>query len=572
VAAGRDELNRLNVYPVPDGDTGTNLCLTLRSVAQALRGLGDAAPLPQVTAAMAEASVRGARGNSGMMLSQFLLGFREGLGERLRAGARDLAAAVRRGFDRLHGSLDDPVEGTILTVARETADEAGRAEAERDIRVFMARLVERADAALQRTPELLAVLKSAGVVDAGAKGFVRFLDGVKRLIEEGHLAEGAVDRLVPNAAALAEVAAERDFQFCTEVMVRGARLPATADVRRALRGLGGSIVVLETGDVLKAHVHTDAPPAVFELAATWGTVEYTKADDMRAQHAALRARRPIAFVADTACDLPDGLVFEHEIQLVATQLIMDDRVYRDRFELTAGEFFGRLRAGADATTSQPPPQAFTEAFRDAARDADAVIAVVLAGALSGTYANAVTAAREFEGRVRVVNSRSASLGEGLLVLRGVELATAGLGPDEIVRELDRVRSRSGGFFTVATFDRLVRSGRLSRARAWLGSRLNIKPVMAVSPEGRIEPVARVRGSAGARRRIIELLDQALAGRPAQVRLGVAHGDVPEFAAELRDELVTRYGPKECLVSPITPVVAAHAGVGAWGVFYQIEDA
>lgn len=116
VAAGRDELNRLNVYPVPDGDTGTNLCLTLRSVAQALRALGDSAPLPQVTATMAAASIRGARGNSGMMLSQFLLGLQEGLGDRVRVTARHLATAVRRGFDRLYGSLDEPVEGTILTV------------------------------------------------------------------------------------------------------------------------------------------------------------------------------------------------------------------------------------------------------------------------------------------------------------------------------------------------------------------------------------------------------------------------------------------------------------------------
>src|SRR6266568_3513717 len=200
VAAGRDELNRLNVFPVPDGDTGTNLCLTLREVAQALRDLGDA-PLPRVTDAMAQASVRGARGNSGMMLSQFLLGLREGLGDRLTAAAR--------------------------------------AGGERDLRVFMRRLVHRTEQALARTPELLAVLKSAGVVDAGAKGFVRLLDGVKRLIEDGHLAEGAVDRRVPDAAANTEVAAGRDFQFCTEVLVRGPSLPSSLEVREALRPLGG---------------------------------------------------------------------------------------------------------------------------------------------------------------------------------------------------------------------------------------------------------------------------------------------------------------------------------------------
>ena len=220
VAAGRDELNRINVFPVPDGDTGTNMCLTLRAVAHALRELGDAS-LPQVTAAMAQASIRGARGNSGLMLSQFLLGLQEGLGPRLTASSADLAMAIRAGFERLQDSLDDPVEGTILTVAREAAQEAERAAGERDVRVFVRRLVASAEVALARTPELLQSLKAAGVVDAGAKGFVRLLDGVNRLIEEGALAQGAVDRLEsPNVAAMTEVADERDYQYCTEILVR----------------------------------------------------------------------------------------------------------------------------------------------------------------------------------------------------------------------------------------------------------------------------------------------------------------------------------------------------------------
>ncbi|MBI1966657.1 MAG: DegV family EDD domain-containing protein [Gemmatimonadetes bacterium] len=570
VAAGRDELNRINVYPVPDGDTGTNLCLTLRAVAQALRDLGDA-PLPRVIETMAQASVRGARGNSGMMLSHFLLGFRDGIGNRLRARASHLADGIRQGFDRLQAALDEPVEGTIVTVAREAADEAAAARDEHDIKVFMQRLVRRADAALQRTPELLAVLKAAGVVDAGAKGFVRFLDGVKRLIEEGHIAEGAVDRLAPNAAASTEVAAERDYQYCTEVLVRGDALPTAPEVRKALRGLGGSIVVLQTGDLLKAHVHTDTPEAVFQLGAHWGTVEYTKADDMRAQHAALQEKRAIGFVTDTACDLPDALVFEHGIGLVPTQLILEDKVYKDRLEMTAEEFFTRLRAGYDASTSQPAPQAFTEAFQDATRGADQVLAVILAKALSGTFANAEAAAQAFGGRVTVLNSRSASLGEGLLVLRGQELAARGWLVENIVRELHRVRDQSGAFFTVENFDRLVRSGRVGRGRAWLGTKLNLKPILALSAEGKIEPLDRVRGKPAARRRILELLDEALAGRPRELRLAVVHADIPGFAEQLRAELVARYGPRQCLVSPVTPVIAAHAGIGAWGVFYQVED-
>jgi DegV family protein with EDD domain len=572
VAAGRDELNRINVFPVPDGDTGTNMCLTLRAVAHALRELGNA-PLPQVTATMAQASIRGARGNSGLMLSQFLLGLQEGLGPRLTASTADLALAIRTGFDRLQGSLDEPVEGTILTVARETAQEAERAAGERDVRVFVRRLVARAETALARTPELLQVLKQAGVVDAGAKGFVRFLDGVNRLIEEGVLAQGAVDRLdVPNAAALTEVADERDYQYCTEILVRGDALPAGADVRRALRAMGGSIVVLQTGDLLKAHVHTDTPDALFALGATWGTVETTKAEDMRVQHRALLEKRPLAFATDTACDLPDHLIFEHGIALVPTQLIIGDHVYQDRLEMTPAEFFARLRAGEDASTSQPAPKTFEDAFTDALRGAEHVVAVVLSKALSGTYANAERAARAVDpGRIHLVDSRGASLTEGMLVLRGLELAALGWDGPAIARELERVRDQSGGFFTVDNLERLIRSGRVGRLRGWIGTRLNVKPIMALTIEGRAEPVDRARGREAARARVLARLERLLTPRPQQLRLGVAHGDIPEFAEMLRAELVDRYQPKQIVVTPITPVIAAHAGIGAWGVFYQIED-
>src|SRR5512145_2894610 len=120
VAAGREEINRINVFPVPDGDTGTNFTLTLRAVSDALRALG-AASLPDTARTMARAAVLGARGNSGMMLAHFLLGFAEGIGERRTATARDVAAGLRRGSETLYASLDEPREGTILTVAREAA-------------------------------------------------------------------------------------------------------------------------------------------------------------------------------------------------------------------------------------------------------------------------------------------------------------------------------------------------------------------------------------------------------------------------------------------------------------------
>ena len=158
--------------------------------------------------------------------------------------ARDIAAALRDGADRLYASLDDPREGTILTVARDAAAAAERAAADSaDIGEFMRRLLGEGEAALARTPELMAVLKEAGVVDAGGKGFVRMLEGVVRYIEgDPILAVAAAPAGAASLpAALVEVAAERDFQFCTEVLVRGEQLPPANEVRAAMHTFGGSV-------------------------------------------------------------------------------------------------------------------------------------------------------------------------------------------------------------------------------------------------------------------------------------------------------------------------------------------
>jgi uncharacterized protein len=579
VNAGREEINRINVFPVPDGDTGTNFSLTLRAVADALRALGDAS-LSETGATMARAAVLGAHGNSGMMLAHFLLGFTEALGNRTTATAPDIARAIRQGADRLYDALDDPREGTILTVAREAAIAAEPiALASRDIVEFMRRLLEEGEAALARTPELLAVLKEAGVVDAGGKGFVRMLEGVVRCIHGQPIAAGEApsETEVPSwlPAASVNVAAERDFQYCTEVLVRGDRLPPANEVRTALHAFGGSTVVALMGDILKIHVHTDTPDAVFSYAARWGRVDTKKAEDMRLQHRRLAhtERRAVSIVADSSADLPDPVLDRHQIALVPLQVMFGSSTFRDRVELKPEEFYRRLRQSTDLpTTSQPTPAAFIQAFRDARQAADEVVAVLLGSNLSGTHASAQAAIRagELQG-VHLVDTRSASFGVGLLALRGAELAEAGWPAARIAAELTRIRSQTGMLLTVDRYDNLLRSGRISRGKAWLAGMLDVKPILSFDSEGKVVPIERVRGRENVEGRILALLDERLTPRPRRLRFGIAHADAPETAQRMRSALVEKYAPQDCFVTLATGVLGTHVGPGAWGIFYQVED-
>lgn len=577
VTAGRDEINRLNVFPVPDGDTGTNFSLTLRAVADACRALGDES-LWLTARTMARGAVLGARGNSGMMLAHFLMGFSESLDGLATANAPRIAHALSHGADTLYASLDEPKEGTILTVAREAAAAAERAAHDSpDIAEFMRRMLQEGEIALAHTPELLAVLKEAGVVDAGGKGFMRMIEGVVRFIEGDPIVSASMEDSAPFCFPAAEVsvAAERDYQFCTEFIVRGEQLPASNEVRAAMHQFGGSVVVAVITDILKVHVHTDTPEAVFTFAGRWGNLTFRKADDMRAQHRALShlERRPVAVVTDTSADLPDAVLDRHHIALVPLQIVFGDAAYLDRVGMKPEELYRRLKSARQLpTTSQPTPADFVRIFRSALEEADEVVAVLLGSALSGTFQAAQAAIRAAGlTRIELVDSKAATLSVGLLALRGAELAESGWRAPDIARELERVRRQSGLYLTVDTYDNLIRSGRVSRGKAWLAGMLDVRPILGLDLDGRIVPVDRVRGREALVSRMLALVEKHLTPRPKAVRFGVAHVEAPEVAERIRTALIAAYSPRDCFVSLATAVLGTHVGTGAWAVCWQVED-
>jgi uncharacterized protein len=584
VRGHRIELDRMNVFPVPDGDTGTNLALTLDAIADRLAETRDRS-VAAVAAVAAQGAVLGARGNSGMLLSHFLLGLAEGVGEKARLDPPSFARALAAGADAVGSALERPVEGTIVTVIRDTAAEVGR-EPGQDFVPLLERMVEAARVSLERTPDLLPVLAKAGVVDAGAQGFVHLLEGVLRFVRgEAVAVEHEADPGEPSAAArTAFPEASERFRFCTEALLRADALPERDTVRDLLRPLGDSLIVIRSGDLLKVHIHTDDPERVFDALEPYGSFDARKADDMRAQHADAEgataphvtlARRPVAVVTDSACDLPAEVIQAHGIHVTPLELVEEGRTYRDGVDITADEFHRRLGAsGPLPTTSQPAPAAFLETFEQAAEEAEALVGVFVGSTLSGTFASAQSAAGRFDlAGVHLADSLGASLLEGLLALKAAELAEAGRGPAEIVAELTRIRKQSGILFTIRTFDRLVASGRVSLGKAFIGRVLGMKPILSVDPEGRVAVVGKARGTKRARGELLDILSRRIGSEAKKVRFGVVHVGAPEIVTDVASRLRQAFGADiEILSGPVTPVLATHLGIGAWGVAYMVEDA
>ncbi len=578
----RAELNRINVFPVPDGDTGTNLALTVRAIADHLRANRDR-EVSAVASAAAQAAVMGARGNCGMMLSHFLLGFSGRVNDRERITTHEFAEALAAGVDHLYAALERPMEGTILTVMRDTAT-AAEGSGIPDFVPLIDHLVDRARTSLARTPDLLPVLRKAGVVDAGAKGFVSLLEGVLLFIHGDPIVAAAPEEVGAGILEVEYPDDEEQYRFCTEALVRGRALPEQNVVRDHLRDRGDSLIVIRAADVLKVHIHTDDPDDVFAYLRTLGTLATHKAEDMKAQHAAVGraareghvtlARRPVTVVTDSACDLPDEVVRAHGIHITPLVLVTDDDTFRDRLDITAAEFHRRLDEAPDTlpTTSQPAPADFLETFARAAEDGEELVGVILGSGLSGTFGSAEVAAKRFHGaEVHLVDSLGASLLQGLLVLKATELAELATPPAEIAQELRRIRRQSGILFTVDTFERLIRSGRVGRGRALLGTLMNVKPVLGLDQRGGVIPV----GKAIGRKRVMQTLLDAVRARVAadaqRVRFGVVHVGCPEIVPVVEEELRRRFGPTEVLRAPATPVISTHLGIGAWGVAYMVED-
>jgi len=578
VGRQRAELDRINVFPVPDGDTGTNLTLTLRSIAGALRHVRSDS-FSEVAGVAAEAGVLAARGNSGMLFSRYLLGFSESIGRRLRVGPREIAEALTAAAASLHDVLENPREGTIITVARDLASEARRrAHSRQDVYLWLRDLQAASERSLQRTMELLPVLREAGVVDAGAKGLVSFFEGVVHYIE-GHapgdvIAEAPLERTHGGDRPSLYVAREAGFgaeegRYCTQIAVRGDSVPETVEIRRALKGMGTSTIVLRAGGTAKIHIHADTPEAVRDLVGGWGEIVSEVIEDTQL----VGAGRHVAVVTDSAADLPQDWAERHGVTVVPLQVIVGDRTYRDGIDLDNQGLKEILTTPGAATpkTSQPPPSQFVERFNAALdRGAEQLLGIFVSGALSGTYGSAAAAMREFEVPTQVIDSRSGSLGVGLLVARAVELLDDGHSLEEVAAELRAVRDRSNIFLTVNTFEYLLRSGRVGRAKAWLGGLLDLKPILSFDDEGRVIKAGTARGTEALLEQVLQLLEERLSGA-TRYRLGVAHFAVPEIAAELVSRLKEYFDPVEILSGPTTASLAVHTGPGAWAVAYQVEE-
>ncbi|HWP95163.1 MAG TPA: DegV family protein [Gammaproteobacteria bacterium] len=576
VISRQDYLNRINVFPVPDGDTGTNIAFTLNSI---LAGMAQSVErhVGRLLAAVADAALDGARGNSGAILAQFFQGFSDAASDAEELTLESFASAVKSGAEYARDALAEPREGTLVSVLRDFAEALADYVARTHEADFLAALehgLARAEVSLADTPNHLAVLKKAGVVDAGAQGFVDLVRGVVDFAKNGSL------RSLPplDLAHIGEYAeqavsheADLSHRYCTECVITGEDIDRRK-LRERLTAIGSSLVIAGGKSKVKVHVHVNEPGEVFRIAGLFGHVSGQKADDMRQQsrEAAATGERGVAIITDSGADIPDELLDQLNIHVVPVRVHFGDHGYLDKVSLTADEFYELLRTSPHhPKTSQPAPGDFRRQFQFLGSHYDAVVSINLTSRVSGTCQAAQSAAARTDGvAVTVIDSRNVSAGQGLLVAYAAECARAGMDAPAIVAAVETMRNRTFTFGVLRDLTYAVRGGRVAASKKVLADLLKVTPVLKTTPDGRVTTGGVLFG----RRNPVEQFARFVARRanPSRTwRVLVCHANCPSDGARLLD-LLRRALPRleNAWLVDLGSALGAHAGPGALVVGLQ----
>ncbi len=568
------ELNKINVFPVNDGDTGTNLASTIRSVVESLHPNRSY----KITAdRIAEATLINARGNSGIIFAQFFYGLSAEIGDLKSVTLKQFAESIQRSVRYVYEAVANPVEGTMLTVIREWADYIYQTwHRFSDFNHLMVSSYEILKKSLQETKSKLMILAKNNVVDAGAKGFVLFVEGIIEFIHSRNVKELILSKTETASFQKFEevIAEEVNNRYCTEAIIKNSSLDNNA-LKSTLSKYGDSVVVAGSERIRRLHVHTNTPAELFDELRYAGTLTFQKADDMIRQSQAVYNRKwKIALVTDSTCDLPQELIDYYQISMLPINISFGENHYLDKVTIQPRQFYKLLDESPDyPKSSQVNEIAFINLYSHLASHYDSVIAIHLSDKLSGTYNSSLKAARsvsiEFNKPVTVMNSRNISGALGLIILRAAQAIEAGLSHDQIVALTEKWISNARILVSVRTLKYMVRGGRVSTVRGLIARILNINPIVSLDESGKAIVFDKAFNQKSNMEKVLTHIKSASLEKNIWNYI-VLHANNEDAAAWYSEKMEILTRKKPVSIVNISPVIGANAGVGAASVALLYE--
>ena len=572
-----DHLNKINVFPVPDGDTGTNLVLTMRSVLMALANHKDR-NLGRTIELVADSALDGARGNSGAIMAQFFHGLSDGASGVARWCTDNFSKAVVRGAEYAREAMGEPREGTIISVidafSAEVTLQAGESGG-KDFAQVLERGLARARIALANTPNQLEVLRKAGVVDAGAKGFVDLLEGVTDFVLNGSPRDSLDQPLPQIPAEETEFAGmetvDLTHRYCTECVIVGENLDRRK-VHESLAGIGSSMVIAGLRSRIRVHIHVNDPNTVFEIAAQHGEVQNTKADDMlQQQRSASQKGRRVVVATDSAADLPDEALENLGIHMIPVRLHFGERSFLDKMSLSHAEFYEELRTNPiHPQTSQPAPGDLRRMFEFLAAHFEHVVSLHVTGKASGTFQAAQSATTRLHApdKVTAMDSMNASAGQGLVAMYAAELAATGAGPEDVIAGVTHIIPLTRTYALLGNLAYAVKGGRVAASKKRIADLFRATPVLELGDGGSIDVGGMFFGRKNRLRKFVRFVKRRQ-DISSNSRILIAHAECAEQAKQLEGLLREALpNTQDIQITQLGTAIGVHGGAGTLVVAIQ----
>ena len=572
VIKNKNALNDINVFPVADRDTGTNLASTMNYIIEESKIDKTA---KSTMSSIADAALLGARGNSGIIMAQYINGMFMSLNEEEEITISGFAESIQNAFPHAYNSISDPVEGTMITVIREWAQAVyNKKDTSMDFYDLLGQPLEVAFKSLEETTSKLKVLQRSKVVDSGAKGFVHFIQGFTEFIKTGKVAE--VSEIVEEIHSFHEMD-HRDgnieHRYCTEAMLTCENIDLNI-LKEKLKDQGDSLIVAGNNTKARIHVHTNTPEKIFQILRQEGNIIQQKVDDMKRQYqAAFDRKYNIALVTDSIADLPEEIMDKYQIHLLPLNLVMEGTSYLDKRTMTAEIFYDILDDLEEYPSSaQPSPKVIEHLYSSLLENYDEILVISVAKEQSGTNNLFQQAAKKMarSGKIiRVIDSKQNSGAEGLLVMKAAEMIHNGESLDNIIQEIEFLRDRTQILVSVNTLKYMVRSGRLSKAGGVLGKLINLKPVVSLDEKG-AGAIADMAFSINSNTKKIMNRMKRYNENNKITRYAIVHANNPVRAEEYRRKCVEILNCEPEYIMNISTIVGISAGVGSVAVAYMSE--
>ena len=563
------ELNKINVFPVNDGDTGTNLASTIRAVIDSLHPHRSY----KITAdRIAETTLVNARGNSGIIFAQFLYGMSSETGNFKTINVSQFAESIKNSVKYIYEAVANPVEGTMLTVIKDWANYIydNRLVFSDFNEIFLNSLVV-LNKSLIETKSKLAVLTKANVVDAGAKGFVFFVEGITEFITDRNLKELIQVKAETSVFEKIEesIPEKVDFRFCTEALIKNSTIDSKT-LTATLEKYGNSIVVAGSDRMRRLHVHTNTPAELFKELRQTGTIAFQKADDMIRQSDVVYNRKwKIALVTDSTCDLSQELIDQYQVNMLPININFGENHYLDKVTIQPEQFYSLLEENKNYPKSaQVNEKAFTNLYSHLASHYDSVIAIQVSDKLSGTFGSSQKAAlaisKEFNKPISVINSRNLSGALGLIVLRTAQAIESGYSHEQIVGMTESWVKKVRIFVSVKDIRYLIRGGRLSATKGFIARILNINPIVSIDETGKAIVFDKSFNQKANMEKVMGYISKLVREKKTwnYIVLHANNSEAAKWYSEKMEEITHMKPVSEVNISP---VIGANTGIGAAAV-------